>query len=383
MKNLRLLSLFSGIGAFEKALERIGVDYELVNYCEIDKYASKSYSLIHNESEDKNLWDITKIDIENLPTNIDLITHGSPCQDFSIAGKQAGGDEGSNTRSSLMWNSVEIIRHCKPKYVIWENVKGVLQKKNVHNFEKYLNVLEDIGYTNYYKVLNSKDYGIPQNRERIFVVSILDVDLFQFPNPLSTDIKLNDILEHSVEEKYYTSNELLYKFLQNNNLKFDKTNNNPVSRLGGIFDKDGKVHQSGSVYDKYYLAPTLTCCQGGHTQPYIIETPCICASRGKNPENPSSRVVGDKNSKQRLEVNKQGICNTLASAQKDNLVVTNEFRIRKLTPKEFWRLMGFDDQDIEICIKNGISNTQLYKQAGNSIVVNVLEEIFKNLFDKR
>lgn len=383
MKKLRLLSLFSGIGAFEKALGRVGVDYELVNYCEIDKYASKSYSLIHNESEDKNLWDITKIDIENLPTDIDLITHGSPCQDFSVAGKQAGGDEGSNTRSSLMWNSVEIIRHCKPKYVIWENVKGVLQKKNIHNFEKYLNVLSDIGYTNHYKVLNAKDYGIPQNRERIFVVSILGTNLFQFPTPLNTDVNLYNILEQSVEEKYYASNELLHNFIQNNNLKLNKTTKNQVIRLGGIFDKDGKVRQSGSVYDKEHLAPTLSCCQGGYSQPCIIETPCICASRGRNPENPSSRVVGDKNLKQRLEVNKKGVCNTLTSVQKDNLVITNEFRIRKLTPKEFWRLMAFDDQDIEICIENGLSNTQLYKQAGNSIVVNVLEEIFKNLFDKR
>ena len=119
---LKVLSLFSGIGAFEKALERQGIEYQLVNYCEIDKYASKAYSLIHNVSEQMNLGDITKIDTFELDDNIDFITHGSPCQDFSLAGKQAGGDEGSNTRSSLMWNTVDIVKHVRPKVVLWENI---------------------------------------------------------------------------------------------------------------------------------------------------------------------------------------------------------------------------------------------------------------------
>ena len=128
MDKLRLLSLFSGIGAFEMALRNIEIDYELVNFCENDKYAIKAYCAIHDVDEHLNLGDITKINIENLPKDIDLITHGSPCQDFSVAGLQRGGDEGSKTRSSLMWNTVEIIKHCKPKYVIWENVKNVLSK---------------------------------------------------------------------------------------------------------------------------------------------------------------------------------------------------------------------------------------------------------------
>ena len=172
-KKLRVLSLFSGIGAPEKALKNIGVDFELVNYCEIDKYASKSYSLIHDVSEELNLGDITKIDMDKL-RDFDLLTHGSPCQDFSAVGKQAGGDIGSETRSSLMWNTVEIIRHKKPKYVIWENVKNVLSKTHRHNFEKYINKLNELGYKSYHKVLNASDYGIPQNRQRLFVISILN-----------------------------------------------------------------------------------------------------------------------------------------------------------------------------------------------------------------
>lgn len=163
---LKVLSLFSGIGAFEKALEILKIDYELVNYCEIDKYASKSYSVIHNVSEELNLWDVTKIDTNKLPKDIDLLTHGSPCVSYSLAGKQAGGDKGSGTPSSLMWETVRIVEQLKPKYVLWENVKNVLSKKHKHNFDNYLKDLENLGYKNYYQVLNAKDYGIPQNRER-------------------------------------------------------------------------------------------------------------------------------------------------------------------------------------------------------------------------
>ena len=145
---MKLLSLFSGIGAFEKALKNLNIDYELVNYCEIDKYASKSYSLIHNVSEDKNLGDITKIDISKLPKDIDLITHGSPCQDFSIAGKQAGGNKDSGTRSSLMYETIKIVDYTKPKYVLWENVKNILSKNHRHNFDAYIKTMEQLGYKN-------------------------------------------------------------------------------------------------------------------------------------------------------------------------------------------------------------------------------------------
>ena len=138
--------------------------YNLVKFCEFDKYAVKSYCAIHNETEEKNLGDITKVNIESLP-KCDMITHGSPCQDFSIAGLGKGADEGTATRSSLIWNSVKIIEQCQPKFVIWENVKNVLSNKHIHNFKKYLSTMEELGYANYYKVLNAKDYGIPQNRE--------------------------------------------------------------------------------------------------------------------------------------------------------------------------------------------------------------------------
>lgn len=141
----------------------MNIDYELVGFSEIDKYAIKSYCAIHNVSQEKNLGDITKINTYSLAVNlhydeIDLITHGSPCQDFSIAGNQAGAEEGSGTRSSLMWNTVEIVKAVKPKYVIWENVKNILSPRHKHNFDRYIEALSELGYCNYYQVLNAKDY---------------------------------------------------------------------------------------------------------------------------------------------------------------------------------------------------------------------------------
>lgn len=384
---LKYLSLFSGIGSPEQALKNLGVEFELFGFSEIDKYAIKSYCAVHGVDESLNLGDITKIDIESLPLDIDLITHGSPCQDFSVAGNGKGGDLGSGTRSSLMWNTVAICEHCQPKFVIWENVKNVLSKKHRHNFDKYLEEMDRIGYTNFYQVLNAKYYGVPQNRERIFVVSIRkDIEKdFKFPKGFDNGIRLKDILEPCVDEKYYINTDkaetLIAKLLEKNELvstqtPCDSTIANPkvlefanciTARYdAGIQNKGsigvavcvkkeknslymvGLLNMKGSeqvrrVYDPEGICPCLNTMQGGNRQPKVIES--LTTS-----------------------------CNTAAVAKKDNM----EYRIRKLTPKECWRLMGFKDEQFlkaeQVC-----SNTQLYKQAGNSIVVNVMEEIFKNL----
>lgn len=594
---IKYLSLFSGIGAFEQALTNIGEEFELVNYCEIDKYASKSYAAIHNISESKNLGDITKVDIESLPLDLDLITHGSPCQDFSVAGKNAGGDIGSDTRSSLMWNTVEIVKHCKPKYVIWENVKNVLSKKHKHNFEAYLKALHDLGYKSYHKVLNAKNYGVPQNRERIFVVSIRDdiKQSFLFPNGWILDKRIKDILELTVEDKYYVSQEKTDQLIKNcggkidlskqvvgtcperNNLSFatrdrvySEKNNAPTLSATmykdapkvAVIEDEAKINQVGlldikgneqirRVYGIDGISPTLNTMQGGNRQPKIIEhkliqtvkvrkypvdqvalvdllrtqkditglsnkdiaeklnvpttkvehwfrkdnsfsipearlwetlkevleitstefdqcitefeekpntydmgnrvydeegiaptltctgesgakkilqnveLPCIGASRGRNPLNPSSRKTGDSteqkdnlviepivtvdtNIKPSVRINFEREKENIAASDKsiyqckctsgfqDNKVgikvtptlrannsathVYFNFRIRKLTPLECWRLMGFPDTAFYKAKEVPTSNTQLYKQAGNSIVVPVLEAILKKLF---
>lgn len=200
--SIRVLELFAGIGACSKALERLGIDHEIVDAVEIDKYAIASFNAIHGtnfEPQDITEWDK---DIQ-----CDLIMQGSPCQDFSVAGKQAGGDEGSGTRSSLMYETLRIVEKLKPKYTIWENVKNLLSKKHRHNFDAYLEAMEKLGYKNYYQVLNAKHYGVPQNRERVFTVSIrLDMPYcwaFKFPEPVPLEKKLKDVLEKEVDEKYY------------------------------------------------------------------------------------------------------------------------------------------------------------------------------------
>ena len=366
MKQISMLSLFSGIGAYEQAFKNKGYEIDLVGFSEINKFAVQSYRNIYGVSEDKCLGDITKIDISSLPTDIDSITHGSPCTSFSTSGKQAGGDKGSGTPSSLMWYTVDIVEHCKPKVVIWENVKNVLSKKHKHNFDGYLEDMDKLGYSNYYQVLNAKDYGIPQNRERIFVVSIRkDIDKgYVFPEPQELTLRLKDMLEDEVDEKYYINTCKMQQLIENLDGKLDLS-----KQVIGTCHKRNDLSRSTMYKDSIK----------------ILE-PIIVASRGRNPENPSDRRSGIP-TKQRLEPNSRGIANTITTVQKDNYVleplitetaVVDKYRLRKLTPRECWRLMGFTDEQFdkaaEVC-----SNTQLYKQAGNSIVVNVLEEIFKNM----
>ena len=211
---MKLLSLFSGIGAFEKALSNVGIQYDLVGYSEIDKYASRSYSLIHNVDESLNLGDITKINEKDLPKDIDLITYGFPCQDISLANINCKGlfnEDGTLTRSGLFFEALRIIEAAKPKIAIAENVKNLTSKKFLPQFNGILKELEEAGYNNYWKILNSRNYGIPQNRARVYIVSIrkdIDDGTFEFPEPFELKIKLKDLLEDEVEEKYYISRKI-------------------------------------------------------------------------------------------------------------------------------------------------------------------------------
>ena len=207
---LNVLSLFSGIGAFEKALENLGISYNLVGYCEIDKYASKAYSLIHKVPETMNYGDITKIDESQLPKNLDLLTYGFPCQDISIAGAKRGfvDEEGKKTRSGLFFDALRIIKTAKPKIAIAENVKHLTSKSVKPIFDIVLTSLEEAGYNNYWQVMNCADYEIPQSRERVLIVSIrtdLDDGSFAFPATVPLTTCLNDFLEDNVPEAYFLS----------------------------------------------------------------------------------------------------------------------------------------------------------------------------------
>lgn len=321
-KNINVLSLFSGVGAFECALENLKIKYNLIGFSEINKYAIKVYNNLHNEGNNKNLGDIKNINIEKLPENIDIIFHGSPCQDFSVAGNNKGGDEGSKTRSSLMWFTVDIIKHCKPKYIIWENVKNVLSKKHKHNFDKYLKELEYLGYKNYHSILNSKDYNIPQNRERIFVISIKEGPLFKFPNKEKPTNKIIDFINNKVDEKYYIKDDKIEKNYKINNYKKPIANKIiDVERIPLKF-----LNRNGKKTDNDYIFCIDTCNTGGIKEFY-----------------------------------------------------NDGFRIRRLTPYECFRFQGFNEQQINIIKNCNISDTQLYILAGNTITVKVIEKILKNL----
>ena len=325
---MKVLSLFSGIGAFEKALDRLNIDYELVAFSEIDKYATKSYCAIHGVDESMNLGDITKVDENSLPKDIDLITYGFPCQDISLAGKQKGmfNDDGTQTRSGLFFEALRIIEATKPKIAIAENVKNLTGKKFKEQFELVLKSLEEAGYSNYWKVLNAKDYRIPQNRERVFIISIRkDIDKgFEFPEPFPLKLRLKDMLDDEVDEKFYLSNKGV-----NGLLNAFTAVAREVSEIELIDDTNLGFNPTPKIYTEY--APTLRAGRYG------------------------------------LKVKE---CDEM-----------NNLKIRKLTPKECWRLMGFDDEDFYKAEAVN-SNTQLYKQAGNSIVVDVIEKIYEKLFER-
>lgn len=396
---MNLLSLFSGIGAFEKALDNEGIKYNLVNYCEIDKYASRSYATIHNVSEELNLIDVTKVDTSSL-SDIDLITYGFPCQDISQAGNQKGFTDknGERTRSGLFFEALRIIKDLKPKYAIAENVKALTSKKFKTEFEMVLSSLNDAGYNNYYDILNAKDYGIPQNRERVFIVSIRkDVDdgSFCFPSPQPLNIRLKDILEENIDEKFYLKK--TRDFFIKNSLNMEAKGN------GFRFAPHVKNHAE--------IAKTITTRAGGRMDDnFIMDNEIDSPNFVFNSENVNklNENATERMSKQAFETlnkneckagdvinpfNKKvvnnGLCPTLTTRPEGfktaNLIVehTQDFRIRKLTPLECWRLMGFSDEDFEKAKASGISNSQLYKQAGNSIVVTVLQGILKNLFKNK
>lgn len=210
---LRVCTAFSGYDSQCMALDKLGIPYELVCWSEIDKYAIQAHNAIYPDYADRNLGDISKIDWSQAP-DFDLFTYSSPCQDFSAAGLQRGGQEGSGTRSSLLWECKKVISIKKPKYLLFENVKALVSEKFIKQFYLWCDWLTGQGYNNYCQVLNAKDYGVPQNRERIFVVSVLDDSKhFEFPKPFPLEKKLVDVLEPQVDESYYLPQDMVDKWM--------------------------------------------------------------------------------------------------------------------------------------------------------------------------
>lgn len=443
MATIDVIELFAGIGAQAQALDELNIDHRIVAISEIDPYAETSYRAIH-DPEVNNLGDITKI--ASLP-HCDLLTYSFPCTDISLAGNQAGLTKGSGTRSGLLWEVERLLedysrREDLPKYLLLENVKNLVGKQFKADFDDWCLTLELLGYTNYWKVLNAKNYGIPQNRERVIMLSIKSdnggqQEIYEWPDQIPLKQTLYDLLEEEVDEKYFISKEQLQRILSSNfnqercRLQQKECVDTLLSRdwkdpklvqvgklVGGKWD--AMHEQSKRVYDADGIAPTLHTNGGGNLEPKVY----IGAFRGRNPDNPSSRTAGIP-TQQRLEVNLNGTSNTITTVQKDNVVVSGlyttaskdfqrpplqglsrtlkattpdagimtEDYVRKLTPRECWRLMGFTDESFDkarIALMNkhyhgrDKANTQLYKQAGNSIVVDVLKAVFNNIkgFDR-
>ena len=385
---VRLIELFAGIGSQAKALERLGVDFEHYRVCEFDRFAIQSYNAIHGT--DFPVSDITQLKGEDLGiVDTDqytyIMTYSFPCQDLSKAGKQAG--MGKGTRSGLLWEVERLLNETDnlPQVLLMENVPDVIGTKFMPDFAKWFEYLESRGYKNYYQVLNAKDYGIPQNRERCFMVSLLGDYYYDFPEPIPLDKRLKDMLEQEVDEKYYLSDKAVEKILhsdfqqEKNRIKCDCIGMLTGGKWDNLHDCNRRVYGTDGI------SPTVTTCGGGNQEVKILEPQVMTPKRTEHGKAVRKAYENGEHKESRhtmteLEPREDGITNTLATVQKDNLVIEPKNRIRKLTPLECWRLMGFDDADHEKAVQAGVSNSQRYKQAGNSIVVNVLEAIFKEMF---
>ncbi len=388
---LRLIELFAGIGSQAKALKNIGCEFEHHFICEFDKYAVTSYNAIHGTNfEPCDITQITSADLNIVDTDKHkyLLTYSFPCTDLSVAGKQAGMAKGDNTRSGLLWEVERLLKECDelPQILLMENVPQVHGKKNIEDFEKWLEFLQSLGYVNNWQDLNAKDYGVAQNRNRTFMVSILNDDRkFEFPKPQKLEKRLIDYLDTKVDKRFYL-NEYQITALTNSSFAVTSqsfTEEDNVCRT--LAARDCKQPQNvvmkycvglldGEKWDKMYIqsrrvytttgvAPTVTTKGGGNQETKIVDLQDKPIHIGLNYyRNDLEKLIKD--------------CND------------GKVKVRKIIPVEYWRLMGFSDEDFsraKTALNNTYykgkdrSNSQLYKQAGNSIVVKVLERIFDKL----
>ena len=346
---MKYFSLFSGVGGFELGFPK---DWEGVGFSEIDKYASQV--LRYRFPNIVNYGDITKIKWERIP-DFDILTGGSPCQDFSIAGKRAGL---KGSRSSLAWEFIRALRSKKPRYFIWENVKGALSSRGGWDFSNLICAFSEQGYSLWWQVLNAKDFGVPQNRERIFVVGFRD----RHPKEVFFE-----------REDSKTANEQIGNELREQVANTLRTNySNERSNETYIQVQNPGASQHYRVYGEKGLAPTLQSQSGMSSQKH----PFIVAQRGRNPENPKSRKSGLP-TEQMLEVNLNGTSNALTSVEKDNYVFDGQ--VRKLMPIECERLMSWPDNWTKFGSEGEISDSQRYKMCGNGVVSNVVRELIQQL----
>lgn len=398
MKKIRIFEAFAGYGSQLMALKRLGIDCDVVAISEIDKAAILAYDAVHSQNrhaEDtdvetmaselrkcnigldaktgklklpknaqkikrlyqahvrsKNLGDISRIDPLSIPDH-DLFTYSFPCQDISNMGQGKGFVEGQGTRSGLLWECKKVIEAKRPEFLLMENVKSIVSKKHLPNFEKWCTWLEEQGYRNQWKVLNAKDYGIPQNRERCFMVSVRNQQSFRFPDSIPLENKLRNLLEAYVDPKYY---------LKDDTKNFHIKNSFDMQAKGNGFRFEAHLGINASM-----ARCVLTRAGQRMTDNFIIEMEAPIETFTFSLTNPF--VLGFDQNRIRIK---------LGEGERE---MTNEdLRIRKLSNLECFRLMGCSDEDSKAMMATGLSENELFKLAGNSIVVNVIEEIFRNLF---
>ena len=353
---IKLATVFTGIGAIEHAFDRINIPHEIVFACDINDFVKKSYFANYNISEDRWYKDVYDIPGEKYKGKVDFLMGGSPCQSFSSVGKRKGLDD---DRGNLIFTYINLIKKIKPKIFMFENVKGLLTHDNGKTFEYVLKNFESTGYKIYYKVLNAKDYGIPQHRERLYLIGFKDKKTkFEFPEPIELKYKVKDFLQDKADSKYYLG-EKGVNFVKN------RTNHNFKVQINGDIALCQKANQQFNwhgdfvkeegrpVDEKYFLSEAV--------KNYVLK--------------PGTKGFYSKPQTD-LEIARPLLC-TMGSMHRagvDNYYTYGE-RIRKLTPRECLRLMGFSD-DFKIVV----SDTQMYKQAGNSIVVNVLMSILQKIY---
>lgn len=356
---IKLATVFSGIGAVEHALERMNMEYSLEFACDSDEYVKKSFFANYDIDEKRWYNLVQEIDGKPYKNKIDLFVGGSPCQSFSMVGKRKGF---ADVRGTLFYEFARLVKEIQPKVFIFENVKGLISHDSGNTWATIQNTFKKLGYKYYPKILNSKDYGIPQNRERLFVIGFKDKRVFNFPAPIELDLTMQDLLEDNIDIKYYLGDKGV-KFVTNTiNQKKRYTQINGKIALCQKANQQFNWHgdfvfePSGIVDEKYYLSKKVA--------NYVLSS-------------------GTKNFYSKPETDLKVARPLLATMAKmhragiDNYI-TRDGRIRKLTPRECLRLMGFDDS-----FKIVVSDTQLYKQAGNSIVVNVLMHLLKAIYPRK
>ena len=381
---------FSGIGSPEMALKMLGIEHEQVFACEIDKYARKSFEAIHGSP--KTFYnDITERDHNEVP-QLDLYCAGFPCQSFSMAGKRKGFED---VRGTLFFNVAEFIKINQPKCFILENVKGLLSHEGGKTFQTIISLLTDnggtanwqmsipyfmdgLGYDVYYKLLNTKNFGIPQNRERIFIVGFREFREFSFPKPFKLELRLKDMLQDNPEYKYFLSDKGA-KYVTNP-MRIDKMFTQINGDVSLTLTAKGQTNWTGdfvNVDDKYFLSDKMLDYFKVHNDRQVVQVPSATKKGFEEAEDGDSINFSVPNSKTRRGRVGKGVAQTLDTAC--NQAVVNTYKIRRLTPLECWRLQGFPDTAF-IEAQKVNSDTQLYKQAGNSITVNVMMELFNKIY---